>query len=183
MMIYTGIGSRETPEPILKAMTGVARYLAMNGYVLRSGGADGADLAFEQGCDDYNCLKEIYLPWENFNDSKSNRFITSLQASAVAVALAERMHPAWDKLKDGGKRMMTRNCYQVLGQNLCEPSSFILTWTKDGKVIGGTGQALRIAKLYEVPVYNLGSMKLEDVESAIVERVENAKELSEKNGE
>jgi predicted Rossmann fold nucleotide-binding protein DprA/Smf involved in DNA uptake len=62
-MIYAGIGSRETPPDVQKLIFDIADKLAKKGYVLRSGGADGADLTFEAGCDNSNGLKEIFLPW------------------------------------------------------------------------------------------------------------------------
>ena len=50
---------------------------------------------------------------------------------------------------------MARNCHQVLGQDLKTPVDFIVCWTKDGGESGGTGQALRIARDLNIPVYNL----------------------------
>ena len=50
-MYYTGIGSRETPIEIQKLFINVGRYLAKKKLILRSGGANGADQAFEKGCD------------------------------------------------------------------------------------------------------------------------------------
>lgn len=47
-MFYTGIGSRQTPPEILKMMTKIATQLESKGWVLRSGGAEGADEAFLQ---------------------------------------------------------------------------------------------------------------------------------------
>jgi len=46
-MIYAGVGSRETPPEMLKKMTAISKKLAAQGYVLQSGGAIGADMAFE----------------------------------------------------------------------------------------------------------------------------------------
>ena len=42
-MIYTLIGSRETPPEILTLMTKFAYKAALQGYKVRSGGAGGAD--------------------------------------------------------------------------------------------------------------------------------------------
>ena len=57
---------------------------------------------------------------------------------------------------------MARNAMQVLGPNLDDPSAFIVCWTPDASdgsktspKTGGTGQALRIAHEYKIPVYNL----------------------------
>ena len=61
-MIYTGIGSRKTPIEIINKMIKLGQILGKHGYILRSGGANGADKAFEQGCDNVLGKKEIYLP-------------------------------------------------------------------------------------------------------------------------
>ena len=60
---YTGIGSRETPSHILELMTKIAKYLDSLGFILRSGGAPGADTAFANGA----VNKQIFIPWKNFN--------------------------------------------------------------------------------------------------------------------
>ena len=46
-MTYAGVGSRETPPEILAEMTKIAQELAAKKYSLQSGGAIGADMAFE----------------------------------------------------------------------------------------------------------------------------------------
>ena len=51
--IYAGIGSRTTPKVILDLMTSFAKIYAGKGYTLYSGGADGADTAFEYGVDQW----------------------------------------------------------------------------------------------------------------------------------
>ena len=45
---YAGVGSRETPLLVQQRMTKIAAQLSKLGYVLYSGGAEGADSAFEQ---------------------------------------------------------------------------------------------------------------------------------------
>lgn len=46
-MTYAGIGSRETPMEVLELMTKASTWLGTKGYTLQSGGAIGADMAFE----------------------------------------------------------------------------------------------------------------------------------------
>jgi predicted Rossmann fold nucleotide-binding protein DprA/Smf involved in DNA uptake len=46
---YTGIGNRSTPTALLPVLTKISQILANKGLILRSGGAEGADEAFEQG--------------------------------------------------------------------------------------------------------------------------------------
>jgi len=149
-----GIGSRETPADVCGMMTVYASKLAGKGYVLRSGGANGADAAFELGCDLVDGEKEIYLPWRGFMGNSSPLHNVSLPA----LNEAKRFHPNWSRLNDAGRRLMGRNAYQVLGANLSvtDKVDFILFWTEDGKASGGTGQALRMAKYYEIPAYCIG---------------------------
>jgi len=145
--IYTGIGSRETPEAVMRLMTRTAKKMAISGYTLRSGGAKGADTAFEKGAGDQ---KEIYLPWLGFNGSKSK-----LLPTEAAFKMAAQFHPAWHNCNETARAFHARNCHQVLGHDLKTPTMLIICWTKAGLMGGGTGQALRIAKEYDIRVDNL----------------------------
>lgn len=144
---YAGIGSRKTPKNILNMMTKIAEYLANKNYVLRSGGASGADTAFEGGAD----LKVIFIPWRGFNGHKC----PVIALTNEAIQMAQQYHPAPQNLSEGALKLMARNCYQVLGTNLKCPVNFVICWTPDGKASGGTGQAIRIAQDYNIKVYNL----------------------------
>lgn len=161
MKYYTGIGSRQTPDNILALILNIAFYFHDKGYILRSGGASGADSAFEAGAGD---KKEIFLPWRGFNKSK-NLFI---EIPKKAFVIAGEHHPAWDKLKDPVKKLHARNVMQILGRDLQTPSKLVICWTKDGKMIGGTAQALRIAETYKVPIFNLA---MEDVRKQFEEKI------------
>ena len=64
-------------------------------------------------------------------------------------------HPNPSALKPMGWQLMCRNAIQILGQDGNTPVDFVLCWTADGKASGGTGQAIRIAQAFDIPVYNL----------------------------
>lgn len=162
-MIYAGIGARKTPKEFLTYMNVLGQFMASEGHTLRSGGATGADKAFEQGCDAQQGNKEIYLPWKGFNGNPSELYGTTREARI----LAGEFHPNWPNVGPTGRDFMGRNCYQVLGQDLETPTNFVICWTPNGKVIGGTGQALRMANYYEIPVLNFGHHSLEEIEEAI----------------
>ena len=151
MKAYAGIGSRETPDDIMQVMIYLGTRLGKLGYTLRSGGADGADSAFEEGAIGAGGNAEIYLPWKGFNSNSSPLY----DISPEALKIAEQFHPAWGRLNQAAKKLMARNCHQVLGNALNDPVDFVIAWTKDGKASGGTGQAIRIANHYNIPVYNL----------------------------
>ena len=155
MIYYAGIGSRSTPTEILDLMTDIAVKLNSKDYVLRSGGAHGADQAFENGA---GVNKQIFTPWPGYN-GYNQQFIIPQQA----LQLAEEHHPNWKRLGSGAKLLMARNCQQILGPNLDDPVEFVICWTKDGcykdeqrsNITGGTGQAISIACNNNIPVFNL----------------------------
>ena len=167
IIYYAGIGSRETPKEFLAMFEKIGEYLSKKGYILRSGGAEGADQAFERGCDKANGDKEIYLPWSCFEKSNSNLVVKDQKAFEIA----EQFHPAWDRLSQGAQKLQARNTHQVLGQNLNTPSKFVICWTKGGSGKGGTGQAIRIARHYDIPVWDAGRYSVEQFKEVFKEYI------------
>ena len=133
---YTGVGSRDTPEDVLSVMRDLSRIYREMGWTLRSGGARGADTAFEENAGD---LKEIYLA---NSDETIDKF-----SYDKAQRLASMYHPAWLRLPEYSKKLLTRNAFQVMGAKMDNPSDLIICWTKDGCIshytrdihTGGTG--------------------------------------------
>lgn len=166
---YAGIGSRETPPEVLIQMKQLAQALEARGFVLRSGGAPGADTAFARVV----LNRQIFLPWNGFQGLKITHPIPD-----EAYVIAAQYHPIWDKLSDAVKSLMARNVMQVLGPDLKSFSMFVICWTPDGcedgaktgSKTGGTGQALRVATSYGVPIINLKNNSVQD-NSAILEKV------------
>lgn len=159
---YTGIGSRQTTPDILAQMEAIGSFLAERDYTLRSGGADGADSAFERGCGE-DAPREIYLPWKGFNGNASPFFLNKKDERFVkAKAIASQLHPAWDKCSHAAQMLHTRNVFQVLGWNLDRPSDFLICWTLDGKEFGGTATAIKLAKQHNVAVCNLAITSFKD---------------------
>lgn len=154
---YAGIGARKSPADHLRTMRDLGADLANMGLILRSGGAAGADSAFEEGCASVGGKREIFLPWEGFRGKYSTfDFLEAQERSeSRARGIAKQFHPIWDSLTETGRMFHTRNVFQVLGASLDTPSKFIACWTEKGADTGGTGQALRIARFYGVPIFNL----------------------------
>lgn len=143
MITYAGIGSRETPSNICDAMQSWGSWLARTGWVLRSGRARGADQAFELGCDSalMNHPKQI------FTADMSVQHPEWFTHAAL-------FHPAWERCSAYAMALHARNSAIMLGDRLDAPVKLVACWTKDGKASGGTGQALRIAARYGIPVFN-----------------------------
>lgn len=173
-IIVTGIGSRETPDDILSLMTRIGAALEARKARLRSGGAGGADLAFEAGWTDAS-LCEIYHPWHGFKPKvggtdvdverilgrKRPKFgagapiVISGDVEARAMEIASASHPAWERCGHGARKLHTRNVPQVLGADLGRLTDMVICWTVDGGPTGGTGQAIRMAMQRGVLIVNL----------------------------
>ncbi len=166
-----GIGSQETPLSVLQAMASLGTRLARDGWTLRSGGARGADVAFETGHRRIAADRlEVYLPWKSFNKNESPLYTVGPEALQVAA----QHHPAWDACSGMAQKLHGRNAYQVLGPALDTPSAFLVCWTRDGATnrqersrdTGGTGTAIEIADAHGVPVFNLArASALRDLEA------------------
>ena len=190
-MIYTLIGSRETPEDVLNIMRQFAYKAASKGYIGRSGGADGADTCLENGVIGYvtneclplskiNNLMEVYLPWKDFNGRNSGDYgyytLPFMDNRLEAENIAKELHPKWildikiesgmipkpknwTPMRQGAKKLHTRNIYQVLGKDLNTPSKFIVCYgiPAKGSVIpkGGTRTACVLGQQHGVEIFNL----------------------------
>lgn len=150
-LIYAGIGSRETPSNILRVMDNLA-YLLAPYATLRSGGARGADSAFEFGAQSAYGKREIYLPWQGY---KGRRDSAILEPSPEAFQIASEYHPAWDRCSEVARALHARNSHIVLGRFLNDPVEVVICWTQGAKGGGGTGQALRIARDKCIEVWDL----------------------------
>jgi hypothetical protein len=182
---YAGIGSRETPDDILALMTDLGAAFGRLGWVLRSGGAPGADTAFERGAFSVNGPRRIYLPRRAFgplprqDDPDAVVPLDDLGALVwrEAQTMAETLHPGWEKLtalalRDdaagrkaaGTLTLLTRNMFQVMGDSLESPVDLVVCYGEKPvlnehnfciDVEGGTGQAVRLAAEMHIPTYNL----------------------------
>jgi hypothetical protein len=140
MMTYAGIGNRTISEATFDWLEQMGTYLASRGLHLRSGGADGADTAFERG-------------------SKGNCTIfKAKQATPEAIQIASQFHPAWHMCSDWAQKLHGRNAMILLGQNLDFPVKFVICYTVDEEK-GGTALGIRIARAYGIPVFNMHQAK------------------------
>jgi len=153
MVIYAGIGSRETPPMILQRIQNVATILAGTGFTLATGAAKGADQAFANGANVVDGRIKLYLPWYSYEQE----WVNGLKKVAVTVYpvpskagmdSVKTFHPNPAALSQGAWKLHARNFDIIVN------ASFVLCWTKGGIVSGGTGQGIRIAEHFNIPVYN-----------------------------
>ena len=170
--VYAGIGARQTPPHILELMRETAQYLAEDVYTLRSGGARGADQAFEDGADLAGGEKAIFIPEDGFRGRRTSQKGVSAEVPDLAFTIAaEHYSGNWAGLKDETKRLHARNSLQLLGSDLNQPADIVICWSRDGHERGGTGQAIRLARAYNIPVINLGAPGAPTTAADLAEKV------------
>lgn len=173
-VFYAGIGARKTPADVLTLMREVGAMAADAGLGLRSGGAIGADSAFQSGADEAGSdLQQIFL-------TKQRRGMAHgiVNLDPVFKRLARNFHPAPEAITPDPDNpddrrhwmldLMSRNGCQLFGEDFTNPSNAVICWTEGGLTDGGTGQAIRMANSVGMPVINLGSPDLRGVRASDV---------------
>lgn len=153
---YAGIGSRDIPNDIKNIMGKIASNLEDRGFTLHSGNADGSDIAFARGV---KWRSKIFLPWVDFNlkyqeELPDHDYYVVGDDDLDANDSVLVYHPN-KKLERDSKtwKFMRRNYRQVVRDDAF--ASFVICWTHGAEVMGGTGQAMRIAMANNIPVINL----------------------------
>lgn len=170
-VFFAGVGSRETPEPVLSLMEDIGAGMTEAGYRLRSGGAIGADTAFWRGCKSVNPSgMEIFLtkPKEAIpggiviEDPIFDRLAINFHPAPLAIT-PDPNYP--NDRRVGVLKLMARNGNQVFGTDFTNPSNALICWTKGGSGKGGTGQAIRLARSTGIPVIDLGLPEFENAKA------------------
>ena len=158
---YTGIGSRETPKEVLELIESISYKLSFIGITLRSGGAEGADSAFEEGCIGN---KEIFLPWDGFNgkheDIENGYFVYNETEDTYQVV--KDNHQFWYCLSSGARKLIGRDYLELVGLNGVK-SKFVIGWTEHEEGTGGTAYTFRLARKLGIPVYNLKDISFDEI--------------------
>lgn len=178
--VWSGIGSRQTPKTIFRVQARIGMALTLMGWQMNSGAAHGSDEGFELGVDiamhilkreDLEKVKSIFIPWDGFRSRTQREAGVRMPSMKKAMELTARYHPGWEKISSHAKRLMARNAFQVLSESLARPVDRVVCYTEDGAQTGeetsyktgGTGQAIRIASDYKVPVVNIGRAEQREV--------------------
>ncbi len=135
-MIYAGIGNRDIPPEVFTWLEQIGVWLRSKNYLLRSGRAKGSDSAFEFGSRGYNEIFE------------------AKDATPEAMRLASQFHNNWNACDMFAMKLHGRNSMIILGKNLDEPVKFVVCYAKDEEK-GGTSLGIKMARNYNIPVFNL----------------------------
>ena len=187
---YAGVGSRRTPPDVLHAMRDIARTLGDAGTALSTGGADGADKAFETGALRTDAPITVHTPWPGYNgyrpgrDPETDIDIVHPQSTATVhghayADLAREHHPHWNRCGRGARALFTRNVSILAGardeDGATLPVRAVIAYTPNGLSVGreagGTGHTLRTAAFLGIPRINLSPRTPPDCNAAALAAV------------
>lgn len=157
-MKYTGIGSRDISLEEKEYIHWLSQIMSKLDYTLYSGGAEGSDTAFEQ----FTEKKEIFIPWKGFNN-RTEGIVPEF--TDKHIRMVQRIHPKYEELSEGAKKLHYRNVNQIAGKDLKSKSSLVIYCSTpkvevfEGNTIqsctGGTRTAVVLAHLFKIPAYNI----------------------------
>jgi len=159
MIAYAGIGSRKISSEEEQLIIKIATKLSTAGIVVYSGNAEGSDISFQKGSGG-KCV--LLLPWKMFNTKRYDvaQSIANIDVGETSEGKLSisKYHPNPSALSFGGRCMMARNWHQIMGYEEYPKVSFVVCCAGrdyDGNIVGGTGQACRIAEEHGIPIFNI----------------------------
>ena len=108
-------------------------------------------------------IKAYLDQYEFKKDKEMNIYYENIQWEEK---LSASIHPAWHNCNEWARGMHMRNVHQILGYNLDYPVDAVVTWVKEdayGNPKGGTATAIKLAREYGIPVFNLNTPDVQKV--------------------
>ena len=190
---YAGVGSRSTPSATLDAMADIAQTLGDAGVALSTGGAQGADRAFETGALRTDAPITVHTPWPGYNgyqpgrDPNTDIDVVHAQSNETIggrryADIAREQHPHWRRCGRGVRALFVRNV-SILAGALDDdggtlPVRAVIAYTPNGLPVGreagGTGHTLRTAASLGIPFVNLSPRTPPDRNAAALAAVPEA---------
>ena len=158
MKVYAGIGSQKFTTEQWDLCFKIGRWLALNGWTLKTGACQGADQAFAEGALSVGGKVILYIPWPHY-EFKWVEVARGRGAETVLLQYwhkdawnsVDKFHPNPEALSKGARALHARNFLIV------EDTRFVIAWPRIDRQgrLGGTGQGLRIAEDLKIDVIRL----------------------------
>lgn len=160
MRKVTIVGTRYPDNNIVKYAALATRICVKNNCIISTGDAIGIDKIARDTTRFINkkARVDIYSAKDKEYPYRNNwtYYLDQMQNTNIAEAIAEHIHPAWDKCSEFARALHSRNPYQVMGLGLLEPTDLTITFAPFGdNVKGGTRTAYELSRALGIPTLNL----------------------------
>lgn len=137
-------------------------------FLIRTSGSRGLDSLVINA----KCKKEIYIPWQNFNDYRTLSGDPDMRVRCPSVtdeSMKILESSLLGELKEKFKKIDNRLVHGILGKKLNEPVDLVIINNMCSRKLPTTSSALveRIADNEDIPTCNLNYMTMEDLKSRI----------------
>lgn len=154
---YAGIGSRDITVEQAGFINGVSQQMDAQGHHLVTGWGRGSDQAFTSGTLISN--QTIWLPWYRFNNAPTKEAAFKvIRVTKELEEVAATFHRAWATLPNESRLLMMRNVAILLGDDGTDPVDVVIYFQdpdKENWPFGGTNHALRTARHFNLPTFNI----------------------------
>ena len=166
---FAGIGPRETPAFVCNSMAAMGGLFAKLGWYGCSGFGEGADQAWLSQIPQQQ--QEVWLPWSTYNGANMardphKRFRLLVPTERIEQVAKTFYAADWSKASQGIHLLMMRNVAIMMGNGLDAPVELVAYWQsekKESDPYGGTNHAVKVAKHFGIPCFNI--RKHEDVDA------------------
>ena len=111
--VYAGFGAENAPPEVAQLMTEVGEELAYQDFLLRSGGAQGSDEAFENGARLIGGRRRIYLHTDGLRERQDGVDQATADIPERAFQVVKEHRAGWNTLTEAEQRHYTReNFYE-----------------------------------------------------------------------
>ena len=143
MQYYSVIGSNQVPKHYNVMMETISKLFSKEDFILRTRGVLGFEEAALNGITDYN--KKIIVPGLDWNKIPPDK----------AYDIAWDNVPKWTKLAPRQQKYKAYVVQTLLGHDLKSKSKFLITYTEDKDTIHEVNLAIRLAREYDIRVFDL----------------------------
>lgn len=151
MMMYTSIIHSDFPRNLLEDLGSIVENFESRGYVVRTNEDGEGHNQILEVCKHVEIIQMDYVPkW--LDEYAKHSFIRGTRDAYLTMS-------------DQDKIQLANYCALIIGEDGKQFPDFVLTWYREKTIhtpeLGYLGHALRLARFFKIPTYNLCDKKID----------------------
>lgn len=150
-MIYTSIIHQDFPINLLEDLGSIAETFESRGYIVRTNEDGNGHNQILEVCKRVEIIQFDYIPnW--LDEYAKHSFVRGTRDLYLSMSISEKIK-------------LANYCALIIGEDgKCFPD-FVVTWYREKTIhtqeLGYLGHALRLARFFKIPTYNLCDKKID----------------------